>query len=151
MQPLSPRPNATELIAQPAKQSSAFPPNYVHSLDATHMMMTARECHARGLAFAGVHDSFWTHAADVDTCRDVIREQFVELYKEPLLERLRQHLINSAASSTPAGLDSTLIAQHAPEQSGIDGGEGEAVEIGVLPAPGLFNLEDVKKSTYFFN
>ena len=26
------------------KQASAFPPNFVHSLDATHMMLTALEC-----------------------------------------------------------------------------------------------------------
>jgi hypothetical protein len=28
----------------PNKQSSAFPPNFIHSLDATHMMLTALEC-----------------------------------------------------------------------------------------------------------
>jgi DNA-directed RNA polymerase len=26
------------------KQASAFPPNFIHSLDATHMMLTALEC-----------------------------------------------------------------------------------------------------------
>jgi DNA-directed RNA polymerase, mitochondrial len=26
------------------KQASAFPPNFVHSLDATHMLLTALEC-----------------------------------------------------------------------------------------------------------
>ena len=26
------------------RQASAFPPNFVHSLDSTHMMMTALEC-----------------------------------------------------------------------------------------------------------
>jgi len=28
----------------PMKQSSAFPPNYIHSLDATHMILTALKC-----------------------------------------------------------------------------------------------------------
>jgi len=27
------------------KQASAFPPNFIHSLDATHMMLTALKCH----------------------------------------------------------------------------------------------------------
>lgn len=31
----------------PQKQSSAFPPNFIHSLDATHMMLTALECRVR--------------------------------------------------------------------------------------------------------
>ena len=29
------------------KQASAFPPNFIHSLDATHMMLTALECQVR--------------------------------------------------------------------------------------------------------
>eukprot|EP00012_Vannella_robusta_P013192 CAMPEP_0206208796 /NCGR_PEP_ID=MMETSP0166-20121206/16501_1 /ASSEMBLY_ACC=CAM_ASM_000260 /TAXON_ID=95228 /ORGANISM="Vannella robusta, Strain DIVA3 518/3/11/1/6" /LENGTH=973 /DNA_ID=CAMNT_0053630019 /DNA_START=211 /DNA_END=3129 /DNA_ORIENTATION=- len=41
------------------KQRSAFPPNYVHSLDSTHMFKTAKLCHDAGLTFAAVHDSFW--------------------------------------------------------------------------------------------
>ncbi|THG00335.1 hypothetical protein TEA_030059 [Camellia sinensis var. sinensis] len=48
------------------KQRTAFPPNFVHSLDGSHMMMTAVACRDAGLRFAGVHDSFWTHACDVD-------------------------------------------------------------------------------------
>jgi DNA-directed RNA polymerase len=35
----------------PMKQSAAFPPNFVHSLDATHMMLTALECRVSRLAF----------------------------------------------------------------------------------------------------
>lgn len=35
------------------RQRSAFPPNYVHSLDSTHMMMTALACRDEGLTFAG--------------------------------------------------------------------------------------------------
>ena len=35
------------------KQRTAFPPNFVHSLDGTHMMMTAVACREAGLNFAG--------------------------------------------------------------------------------------------------
>ena len=45
-----------------SKQRSAFPPNFIHSVDSAHMMMTAVACHEAGLTFAGGHDSFWTHA-----------------------------------------------------------------------------------------
>lgn len=34
----------TPSIIDPKAQSTAFPPNYIHSLDASHMMMTAIEC-----------------------------------------------------------------------------------------------------------
>lgn len=48
-----------------ARQRSAFPPNYIHSIDSAHMMRTALACKRAGIAFAGVHDSFWTHAGTV--------------------------------------------------------------------------------------
>lgn len=31
-----------------ARQRTAFPPNYIHSIDSTHMMMTALECSRLG-------------------------------------------------------------------------------------------------------
>ncbi|KAJ1283858.1 hypothetical protein BS78_03G159400 [Paspalum vaginatum] len=68
------------------RQRTAFPPNFVHSLDGSHMMMTAVACRRQGLNFAGVHDSYWTHACDVDTMNRILREKFVELYDTPILE-----------------------------------------------------------------
>ncbi|CAG9316663.1 rpom-1 [Blepharisma stoltei] len=70
------------------KQKSAFPPNYVHSLDSTHLMRTALRCHKQGIAFAAVHDSYWTHACDLDEMNRMLREEFVQLHSEPLLENL---------------------------------------------------------------
>lgn len=34
------------------KQASAFPPNFIHSLDATHMMLTALECKVSTFAWS---------------------------------------------------------------------------------------------------
>ncbi|KAG2225140.1 hypothetical protein INT45_011823 [Circinella minor] len=70
------------------KQSTAFPPNFVHSLDATHMLMSAVACHEQGMTFASVHDSYWTHACDVDAMNKVIRDQFIELHSQPIMENL---------------------------------------------------------------
>ena len=41
-----------------------------------------------GLTFASVHDSYWTHAGDVDIMNECIREQFIVLHSQPILERL---------------------------------------------------------------
>ncbi|KAF8519384.1 DNA/RNA polymerase [Hysterangium stoloniferum] len=80
-------PNApTEVNA--LKQSSAFPPNFVHSLDATHMMLTALECRSQDITFAAVHDSYWTHASTVDAMSQRIRSTFIELHSSDVLERL---------------------------------------------------------------
>eukprot|EP00483_Globobulimina_turgida_P013659 UN13685 len=71
------------------KQSSAFPSNFVHSLDSTHCLLTARECFMSfGLTFASIHDSFWTHSCDVDKMSVVLREQFIKLHSVSLLSQL---------------------------------------------------------------
>lgn len=36
----------------------------------------------------GVHDSYWTHACDVDNMNRILREKFVELYETPILENV---------------------------------------------------------------
>ena len=49
------------------KQLQGFPPNFIHSLDASHMLLSALAVPRKVvLTFAAVHDSFWTHAGDVD-------------------------------------------------------------------------------------
>ncbi|KIK64988.1 hypothetical protein GYMLUDRAFT_160261 [Collybiopsis luxurians FD-317 M1] len=70
------------------KQASAFPPNFIHSLDATHMMLTALECRTQGLTFAAVHDSYWTHACDIDKMSGIIRDTFIALHSAEVLQKL---------------------------------------------------------------
>lgn len=36
----------------------------------------------------GVHDSYWTHACNVDQMNRILREKFVELYEQPILENV---------------------------------------------------------------
>lgn len=71
------------------QQRRAFPPNFIHSLDATHMILTALKCDEVGLSFAAVHDSFWTHACDVDIMNRIIRDAFIRMHSEDILGRLR--------------------------------------------------------------
>lgn len=71
------------------KQLQAFPPNFIHSLDATHMILSALQCKKQGLTFSAVHDSFWTHAADVDTMNGVLRDSFITMHSEDIIARLR--------------------------------------------------------------
>ena len=71
------------------KQLQAFPPNFIHSLDATHMMLSALKCDEIGLTFAAVHDSFWTHAGDVDTMNLVLRDAFIRMHSEDIIGRLQ--------------------------------------------------------------
>lgn len=74
--------NNDTLPVMKTRQRTAFPPNFVHSIDSSHMMMTAVACRKAGLAFAGVHDSFWTHAGSVDEMNKILRDSFVELHSQ---------------------------------------------------------------------
>lgn len=76
------------------KQRNSLPPNFVHSLDASHLMMTVSAGSACGIThWMMIHDSFGTHAGQVDLMRDVLREQFVCLYEIDVLEIFRQQVI----------------------------------------------------------
>ena len=56
------------------RQKSAFPPNFVHSLDSTHMLLTAMEMTKAGMPFAAVHDSYWVHAGNVEHMNSQLRQ-----------------------------------------------------------------------------
>lgn len=72
------------------RQKAGFPPNFIHSLDASHMLLSAAGCRDNGLDFASVHDSYWTHASDVDKMNVVIRDKFIELHEVDLIQRLKE-------------------------------------------------------------
>ncbi|NXE70186.1 RPOM protein, partial [Calcarius ornatus] len=75
------------------KQKNAFPPNFIHSLDSTHMMLTALHCLRKGLTFVSVHDCYWTHALTVDVMNQVCRQQFVALHSEKILQDLSEFML----------------------------------------------------------
>lgn len=75
-------------VVDKRKQLQAFPPNFIHSLDATHMILSALKCNEMGLDFAAVHDSFWTHACDIPNLNVILRDAFVRMHSEDITNRL---------------------------------------------------------------
>ncbi|XP_077834811.1 DNA-directed RNA polymerase, mitochondrial isoform X6 [Macaca mulatta] len=129
------------------KQKNGFPPNFIHSLDSSHMMLTALHCYRsrplcrrKGLTFVSVHDCYWTHAADVAVMNQVCREQFVCLHSEPILEDLSRFLVSRfCPNPTPRKISQCWEASQLKET------------LQAVPKPGAFDLERVKHSTYFFS
>lgn len=65
------------------KQASGLSPNFVHSLDATHLRMSVLQAAEEGIEnVALVHDSFGTHAADTGRFFVILREALVRMYTE---------------------------------------------------------------------
>lgn len=90
-------PNAVAEVA-PGKQATAMPPNFIHSLDATHMLMTAMQCQQDDVTFASVHDSYWSHASTIDKLSENIREMFIELHSRDIIGDLRREVSTHADS-----------------------------------------------------
>lgn len=82
-------PHPTDPVSK-RKQLQAFPPNFIHSLDATHMLLSAAKCKENGMTFASIHDSFWTHACDVTAMSEHLRDAFIEMHQGDIIERLRK-------------------------------------------------------------
>lgn len=76
-------------------QKKGIAPNFVHSLDATHLFLTILEANKEGLdSFATIHDSFGTHACDIDTLQKAIKQSFIEMYSIDILETLKNEIAN---------------------------------------------------------
>lgn len=73
------------------RQTNGIAPNFVHSMDACHLMKTVIKAHDEHDidSFAVVHDSFGTHACDIERLGIVIRETFVDMYKEDVLKKFK--------------------------------------------------------------
>ena len=76
----SPAPTPPSLLPTHAQPRSKARPARPPPRPARPPAPPARRC--AGLAFAGVHDSFWTHAGDVDAMSAILRDQFIALYKQ---------------------------------------------------------------------
>jgi len=75
------------------KQTSSIAPNFIHSLDATLMMLTVeRLADEYGVSsYALIHDSFAVPCTEVEHLNNAVRDSYVELFMaEPLAEWYEQ-------------------------------------------------------------
>jgi DNA-directed RNA polymerase len=114
----------TDLGLVGRKQALASAPNVIHSFDAAHLMRTVIRCKAEEISdLALVHDSFGTHAADIDTLNRLLREEFVSIYSAPALEQWRDTVV---------------------ELAGVQ-------DLPAVPQLGAFDVTEVLKSPFFFS
>ena len=105
------------------KQRLGAAPNFVHSMDACHLMMTLLKGNEMGIeSFACIHDDFGTHAEDTDKLHHALRWAFVEMYEaNNVLEDFRE------------SLQVTVDAKLPP-----------------VPSKGTLDLKEILRSPYFF-
>jgi DNA-directed RNA polymerase len=107
------------------KQKQGLPPNFIHSLDAAHMMMTVISAHEEyGISsFAMIHDAYGVHACDWDNFSRLIRQKFIEIYSKDILKEFRNEVQKQAL---------TICLHHPPRKGDLD-------------------INEVLESLYFFS
>jgi DNA-directed RNA polymerase len=110
------------------KMTRAIAPNFVHALDAAHMLRTVEQVLdtvGPSVHLTMIHDSYGTHACDAGRLAEALRQAFVQMYQEAnWLEKFRDEIaeqIGEAATCIPP-----------------------------MPEAGKLVLSDVIRSQYFF-
>ncbi|MBV1928418.1 MAG: hypothetical protein KUG81_02785 [Gammaproteobacteria bacterium] len=83
-----------EVTEDEVRTAGALAPNFVHSIDATHLRMVVNDC---PFDMVTVHDSIGTHACDYFETADSIRKKFVEVHEYNAM----QNLCSSLDQRTP--------------------------------------------------
>jgi DNA-directed RNA polymerase len=95
-------------------------PNVIHSLDASHMALVIDQWHGE---FGAVHDSFSTHACDVEHLIGITKRAFIDMYDvDNFYNWLEQELISE---------------------------DHEGLEV-QQPQLGTLDVNDIQESDYFF-
>jgi len=88
------------------RQRNGIAPNFIHSVDSTHMILTI--CNTDLPAYAMIHDDFGTHAGNTEELFKAIRETFVLMYDQvcPLEEWYKQQpLLDKSEMPQKGALD----------------------------------------------
>ena len=94
-------------------------PNFIHSMDASHMSLVIEDWDK---TFGAVHDSFSTHASDIEELLALTKEKFIELYDvDNFYDRIENEIIT--------------------DTNGLD------VE---QPERGSLEIKEIENSDYFF-
>lgn len=107
--------------------ANAISPNFIHSCDAAHLMLTVCACVDEGVTdFALIHDSFGTVPADTETLFRVVRETMVDMYSQ------------------------LSVLEHFAEQLKYQLTEDNVKLLPELPSHGTLQLEAIIESLYCF-
>lgn len=110
------------------RQRQGIAPNFVHSMDASHLMLTIIKCHDEYEinSFAVIHDSYATHACDAGKLFRAVRDVFVDTYKNnDVLQNLHDQIKNMLSSK---------LVDELPD----------------IPSKGSLDLDQVRQSLYAF-
>jgi len=115
-------PNGIKGINIPA-QVRGIVANFIHSLDSSHAGYCCLDMKDEGMnSVQFIHDSIGTHACNIERLHQIIRKTFINMHDITILEDLVSHLEKSTGIKLPPP-----------------------------PQKGKLNLENIRKSRWFFS
>jgi DNA-directed RNA polymerase len=107
------------------RHRNGIAPNFIHSLDSCHLFKTVNASRKQGIrAFQVIHDSYGTHACDVEDLARIVKDEFVRIYTDDILG----DLIAEVQAQLPPG-----------------------VELPERPPTGEFDITKVREADFFFS
>ena len=117
--------NADLTAVDKKKHSNSIAPNFIHSLDSCHLFKTVNASRKRGIrSFQVIHDSYGTHATDVEVLVEVVKDEFVRMYQDDVL----------------GGFIKEIVAQLPP-----------GTVLPERPPTGDFDINTVRDADFFFS
>lgn len=113
----------TDLGLDHKKNAGAMSPNFIHSLDAAMLQLTAIKMNEKGFQdFSFIHDSYGAHASTIEELHITLREAAHELFSQDILAEFKASL---------------EVRNN--------------VELPELPVPGNYDINAIHKASYFFS
>lgn len=93
---------SVELPVSVKKQVSGISPNFVHSVDMSHMFLVMEAAEANKIHVRPIHDSFGSHFADMDMLQGITLERLVALHTEDILGNMHAQLQSQTTTEIPS-------------------------------------------------
>jgi DNA-directed RNA polymerase len=121
--------NMTLAVPQPIpntidvkRQVQGIVANIIHSFDCVHAVLTCNAAMANNItSLQFIHDSFGTHACDIDELGVILRNEFISMHSNDLMQQF------------------------------VDFAKANDLDMPPFPSQGRLDLESVRNSAYFFS
>ncbi len=105
-------------IVNPKEHKKGIAPNFIHSIDATHLYLTLLTLKKQGIKhILPVHDSFATLPNDVETLSKTLRQTFKNLHEQEILRLFKKEVENRYSISCQ---DFKYVDEEFPFQKVLD-------------------------------
>jgi DNA-directed RNA polymerase len=115
------------------KQTNAFIPNYVHSFDASHIVLIVEMVRKLyNFNVITIHDCFGTQANYVEVLSEVVKESFVSMYFDrKCIDKFHNHILNC------------IDLHYSIDNNTVEGKNGESYTIPNKPEIGELEIEKI--------